>query len=115
MTTDIDNTINTNTENHLQGESVENKVTEPKFKVISIEKTSAPEGMVGDNWHQYVIGQGAAKIEGMKSGSLKDVTLHAKNVADDLNSRSKGKLTNQIARNKQKVTPPNPPAPEQSK
>ncbi|MDH5395724.1 MAG: hypothetical protein OEW97_05580 [Gammaproteobacteria bacterium] len=114
MTTDFKNTTNESSENNSPDELVTLKITEPKFKVMSIEKTATPEGMIGDNWHQYVIGQGAAKIEGMKSGSLTDVTLHAKNVAEDLNNRSKGKLVNQVTRNKGKATPPNPPAPEKA-
>jgi hypothetical protein len=58
------------------------------YRVISVEKTTAPEGMTGDNWHLYVVAQGDARIEGKKSGTLKAVTAHAEAFAEDLNSRT---------------------------
>jgi len=58
------------------------------YRVISVEKTTAPEGMTGDNWHLYVVGQGTARIEGKKPGTLKSVTEHAEAFAEDLNSRT---------------------------
>jgi hypothetical protein len=58
------------------------------YRVISVEKTTAPEGMTGDNWHLYVVGQGASRIEGKKPGTLKSVTAHAEAFAEDLNSRT---------------------------
>ncbi len=59
-----------------------------KYRVVTVEKMAAPEGMPGDNWHRYVIGQGSSSIEGKKPGTLKAVTLHAETVAEDLNSRT---------------------------
>lgn len=59
-----------------------------KYRVVIVEKSPPPEGMPGDNWHRYVIGQGSSSIEGRKPGSLKAVTLHAETVAEDLNSRT---------------------------
>lgn len=65
-----------------------------KYEVVTVEKTAAPEGLPGNNWHRYVIGQGSSKIEGKKPGTLQDVTEHAELVAEDLNSRStKGRST----------------------
>lgn len=58
------------------------------YRVLSVEKTTAPEGMTGDNWHLYVVGQGTARIEGKKPGTLKSVTEHAEAFAEDLNSRT---------------------------
>lgn len=58
------------------------------YRVISVEKSTAPEGMTGDNWHLYVVGQGTARIEGKKAGTLKSVTEHAEAFAEDLNSRT---------------------------
>jgi hypothetical protein len=58
-----------------------------KYHVVTVEKTTPPEGLPGDNWHRYVIGQGSSKIEGKKPGSLKAVTQHAETVAEDLNTR----------------------------
>jgi hypothetical protein len=59
-----------------------------KYNVVSVEKTTAPEGMTGDNWHLYVVGHDNARIEGKKPGTLKSVTAHAEAFAEDLNSRT---------------------------
>ncbi|WP_455376358.1 hypothetical protein [Kaarinaea lacus] len=65
-----------------------------KYSVITVEKTETPEGLTGDNWYRYVIGEGGSKIEGKKPGSLKGVTEHAHAAAEELNSRSiKGRST----------------------
>ena len=58
------------------------------YSVTSVEKSTAPEGMEGDNWFVYVVAQGDASIEGKKSGTLKSVTEHAEAFAEDLNSRT---------------------------
>jgi len=73
---------------------LEVETNKQKYQVITVEKTLPPEGLPGDNWHRYVIGQGTSKIEGKKPGTLKSVTLHAEAVAEDLNLRSgKGSST----------------------
>ncbi len=69
---------------------LEDKMSENKYRVVSVEKTEPPEGMPDGNWHRYIIGQGSAKIEGLKPGTLKAVTQHAETVAEDLNSRAGG-------------------------
>ncbi len=69
---------------------LEDKISENKYRVVSVEKTEPPEGMPEGNWHRYIIGQGSAKIEGLKPGTLKAVTQHAETVAEDLNSRAGG-------------------------
>jgi len=61
------------------------------YRVVNVEKTEAPDGMEGDNWHLYVIGRGNSKIEGKKPGTLNQVTEHAETVAEDLNSRAGAK------------------------
>jgi hypothetical protein len=58
-----------------------------RYQVISVEKSDAPEGMAGNNWHRYVIGQGDSRIEGLRSGTLKSVTAHAQTCAEELNNR----------------------------
>lgn len=85
-------------------ESPDRYIVKTHFNVMSIEKTSAPEGMVGDDWYKYVIGKGSSEIQGLKMGTLNEVTEHANNVANDLNDRSKGKKTSNII-NKKKPTP----------
>ncbi|MFK5914460.1 MAG: hypothetical protein QM484_08790 [Woeseiaceae bacterium] len=80
-------------------------VAKAKYEVISVENVDTPEGMVGDHWFRYIIGEGGGKIEGLREGTLKEVTLHANNIAEDLNIRSKGKVAAPLAR-KQNPTPP---------
>ena len=58
-----------------------------EYQVTSVEKTTAPEGMLGDNWYHYVIRRDKQVIDGKKPGSLKDVTEHAESVAELINSR----------------------------
>jgi hypothetical protein len=58
-----------------------------EYHVLTIEKTTPPEGSQDDTWHRYVIGKGNARIEGKKLGSLYEVTQHAETFVDDLNSR----------------------------
>ncbi len=73
-------------------EQTENKSTTPsissKYVLISVEKTDAPEGLPGTNWHEYIIERGTSRIVGKKPGSLKQVTEHAKDMITDLNERS---------------------------
>lgn len=66
----------------------DSEIIPTKYKVISVEKIDAPEGLPGDNWYQYVIGHKKTTIDGIKPGTLKNVTLHAESVANDLNLRS---------------------------
>lgn len=89
---------------------INDEVIKRKFNVMNIEKISTPDGMVGDNWYQYVVGQGSSEIKGLTMGTLKQVTEHANNVADDLDDRSKGKKTGYSSSQNNK-TPAKPPAP----
>ena len=62
-----------------------------KYHVIKVEKTTAPEGMLGENWYLYVIQKGNLPntiMESKKTGTLKSVTEHAKDVAEKINSRN---------------------------
>lgn len=68
----------------------ENLESERKYRVISVEKTNPPAGMPDGVWHRYVIGQGRSRIEGLKPGSLQDVTEHAEMLAENLNARAVG-------------------------
>lgn len=58
-----------------------------QYEVTEVEKTTAPDGMSGDNWYHYVIRRGTQVIDGKKPGSLKAVTEHAESVAELINSR----------------------------
>ncbi|MFC1589558.1 hypothetical protein ACFL3P_04725 [Pseudomonadota bacterium] len=61
---------------------------ENTYKVVTVEKSAAPRGMMGDDWYHYVIGRGSSIIEGNKVGTLKEVTVHAKDLAERINARS---------------------------
>ncbi len=74
-------------------DTVKKEVIKLKFNVMNIEKIDTPDGMSGDNWYQYVVGQGSSEIKGLTMGTLNQVTEHANKIAEDLNDRSKGKKT----------------------
>ena len=78
----------------------EKKSLREKFRVIEIEKIDAPDGMPGDNWHRYVIGQGTSRIEGMKPGTLKAVKKYVEEYTDNLNSRASGSYSSYAPRKK---------------
>jgi len=62
-----------------------------KYHVLKVEKTTAPEGMLGKNWYLYVIQKGNLTNSIMnckKTGTLESVTKHAKELAETLNSRN---------------------------
>jgi hypothetical protein len=62
-----------------------------KYHVITVEKTTAPEGMLGENWYLYVIQKGDltnSRMDCKKTGTLKSVTAHAKEMAETINSRN---------------------------
>ena len=62
-----------------------------KYRVIKVEKTTAPEGMIGDNWYLYVIQKGSLTNSIMDckiTGTLKSVTEHAEEVAETINFRN---------------------------
>ena len=61
-----------------------------EYKVITVEKTTAPEGLPGDDWYLYVIKKDHSVLQCKKSGSLKSVTKHAKEAAELINSRNIG-------------------------
>lgn len=62
-----------------------------KYHIIKVEKTTAPTGMLGENWFLYVIQKGNLSnsiMECKKTGTLKSVTEHAKDVVETINSRN---------------------------
>jgi hypothetical protein len=64
------------------------KTIKGQYRVVSVEKTDPPEGMNGGSWHSYVIERGTSVVTGKKPGSLRAVTAHARQVVQDLNSRT---------------------------
>lgn len=58
-----------------------------KFNLELVEEIETPEGMTGDQWYRYVIGEGVSKIEGLRSGPLQNVKKHAQAFCDEINDR----------------------------
>ena len=62
-----------------------------KYHVMKVEKTEAPEGLLGDDWYLYVIQKGSLTNTIMgckKTGTLESVTKHAEEQAETLNQRN---------------------------
>ena len=81
----------------------ESKSIKPTYHVVSVEKTTPPEGMPdGDDWYCYVIGHGRSRIEGIRNGTLKTVTQHAEAFAENLSNRTTKGYSAYAARKQQK-------------
>lgn len=70
------------------GTEINDDTNEDEYHVVSVEEADPPEDILAGNWYRYVIGKGKSKIEGFKPGSMKSVTEHAKNIAEDINERA---------------------------
>ena len=57
------------------------------FKLISIEKTGAPEGGRSGSWHRYVIENEYTVIDGCARGSKRSVTRYARQYVEQLNAK----------------------------
>lgn len=68
--------------------AVENAAAKPKFVVKGAEKIDPPHGCEGKSWYRYVIESGRSTIVGCRSGTLQQVTEHAKEYAAELNFRA---------------------------
>lgn len=58
-----------------------------RFRVGRVEPVSVPNGGGGEDWHRYVLENGRNSITGLRRGSLRQVTDHARRLARDLNER----------------------------
>jgi hypothetical protein len=63
-----------------------------QYKVTSVEKTPEPTGSTG-SWYKYVISNRGSTITGQRCGTLKQVTKHAEDFADQLNNRPSRGIT----------------------
>ncbi|TNF90498.1 MAG: hypothetical protein EP300_02900 [Gammaproteobacteria bacterium] len=63
-------------------------LAERQFQVTRIEKTAAPTGETGQQWYEYVIGEGTSAITGKRAGSRKSVKQYAEEFAENLNRRA---------------------------
>ncbi|MBI2994286.1 MAG: hypothetical protein HYY48_08955 [Gammaproteobacteria bacterium] len=67
---------------------VEKKLNEPKFTLISVEKTETPPGCDGQGWYRYVIGRGTSTIVGSRRGTLSQIRAYASEYAEEINQRA---------------------------
>jgi hypothetical protein len=72
------------------------------YHVVTVEKTDPPTGIDEGDWYQYVIARADETIVGNRRGTLKEVTQHANEYAENLSARvSSGKpYWSATARNK---------------
>lgn len=78
------------------------------FKVVSVEKSEAPQGTAGNNWYRYVIERGNSQIIGNMRGSLQKVKSKVSEYVENLNERSaspKGRSQWTPANSQQKQPP----------
>ena len=74
------------------------------YQVSNVEKIPAPDNSDDKNWYRYEISNKSSSISGQRSGTLKQVTQHAEEFAEQLNERKKGK-TNSVYAPKKKQAP----------
>lgn len=58
-----------------------------RFRVGRVERAPGPQGDGDADWHRYVLENGRNSITGLRRGSLRQVTEHARRLAQDLNER----------------------------
>ncbi len=59
-----------------------------RYRVLSVERTTRPDGAQGDEWYRYVLASGHARITGLHRGTLEEVTAYARTCAEEFNLRS---------------------------
>jgi hypothetical protein len=57
------------------------------FELVSVQKTSAPQGSEGSDWFSYIISQGTNKITGYRQGNLTVVKESLQELIVGLNER----------------------------
>lgn len=58
----------------------------PHYRVALVEKSAVPQGAKGEDWHRYVLENGCASITGWRRGSLQEITQHAIDCTERLNT-----------------------------
>ena len=66
------------------------------YQVDTVEKTTPPEGVTAGSWYRYVLKSGNSVMEGKMSGTLKQVTMHADELVEQINSRNNWGKKNKI-------------------
>ncbi|MDH3351389.1 MAG: hypothetical protein OEM51_07555 [Gammaproteobacteria bacterium] len=71
--------------------SDESLLMEDPYRIDSVTPSNPPSGMVGADWHCYVIVQGSNSIRGFRPGSHRAVTNAVQEIVAQLNERRFGK------------------------
>lgn len=66
----------------------EQSTVSKRYSVTCVEKTDPPDGADYGTWYRYIIEGGNSTIVGNRRGTLQEVTCHANDFVEDLNSRS---------------------------
>jgi len=61
------------------------------YQIDSVKPSEAPQGMLGMDWHCYVIVQGRNSIRGYRQGSRPVVMSAVEEIVNQLNERRYGK------------------------
>ena len=80
----------------------DNKSSNLKYQLVSIEKTNPPEGMKDGDCYRYVICRGRSEIVCIRSGTLQAVTEYAEDFAKSLNNRASTGYSTYAARKQKK-------------
>ncbi len=59
-----------------------------RFAVALVERSPGPDGTEDPSWYRYIIKNGLTTITGSRCGSREEVTSHAREFAQNLNSRN---------------------------
>ncbi len=62
------------------------------YKVVSVDRTTVPEEIDGQNYCRYIIAWDASTIVGYRRGTAQQVTQHARHYVDELNARAEGRV-----------------------
>lgn len=59
------------------------------YTLVSVDKTTAPQGNEGSSWYQYIVERDGSTIVGSMRGTLPQVTNYANEFVEKLNIRSR--------------------------
>lgn len=62
-------------------------VADAQYRVVSVQRSSAPSGSAGADWHMYSIARGDNVIRGYRRGDVASVTVDAEKIVSGLNER----------------------------
>jgi hypothetical protein len=71
----------------VDAEPAEDVVDAERYRLVSIEAASAPEGCAGRDWFVYRILQGVNEITGYRQGSRAQVAAEVETILKNLNGR----------------------------